>query len=1263
MEATDVVPQPPFPPPEDSDASEDDGGESSNNNPPPRPTGEVEAGNLAKLPPLPSSPETTTTPAAPAEPGMEISLTPPPKEDGPQSKVRESSKLESKAFVYEYAPRPSALDKQDIKHTHAEGSSKLFTHVQGVAKEKGFQILTHQYPLVYQQVKTGLYVLKRMASYIKRQWEKYPTFVEKIHEVVERERNVKYAGMEGDVMEPVLAALKDMHELDQMTAGRLGKLSRDVASLVVLPAMEKSQVLEMKLKDVHEIYSSAHTELTKLNDQFDHDHTACANALAELRGIRSKAVESGINWTSELKRLIVEQDERNQAGADDSQLTGVVKEGWLEKTGQFNTRWKRRYCRLEQTPGGIRLEYFKGKGDKKSQGSVPLDGTRIKASISNTTTFFIHTKGRTYTFKAESEGLCQEWVNSLVEHRKEMDKGLILSLLEAKEKSYKAMVKVEESRDEAIHGLRKYTSMTLPHLLRQLQDIEAERIEIMQVTMKRYHEIKLANFELEMRDSRKWNDSVTASEKLSLETEAVVKWLNERGFPPPVAFNRELPAKSEDFKTDRWFSMIGLGEEDEGRPSCGFRNSAWGSRIHGVTSLLSPTRATIKPGGRRCHFKSGSVVPPLPSKDPEDPDMEEGDKESPMESEMWCRALREHASLESGALSFKYDDVIVVTDTDVLNENMELARAKYTFKGVLEKGELPFEKFDVIQVLGKEEKSGFESWWYGRVPRTGQKGIVPVNYLELYGQNTKTAKMNEDFEPDESAGVRGQIGLRKGTIVTVMKTEGLWSMIKFEHKFGNVLTSRLEILAEGKGNRNHRVKMWAGYLAGHPEKCGNFPAHFVQSVEEMGDDYASDNDQDDEEKQLESHGNLDLPSGSKASTKSRGTLDIIRAKVSKKKRRFLSHDFDLDLTYIEHNIVAMGFPSEGMESNYRNSMRDVQRFFELRHPDTYWIYNLCSERRYDPSKFKKRVSVHAFDDHNPCPFDYIQVLTKEAEAWINEDEKNVCAIHCKAGKGRTGFVVACLLMHINKWFDARRALRLFASKRTKDQQGVTIPSQIRYVHYYERYLDDPHRIPASKPLRLMSIRILGIPKPVKTMVTSSEVAGVDMWFVAKTRFKRPAGLGQLTANEYTSRGRVKCEVRRDLDYILFTSGLGGITTLDDDARIEFFLQPRSGLSKKPSKLFRFWFNTRFIEPEEVDSKGISSESDRHMLMADYCYRLTLEKPVIDEACKDKKHKIFSNGMQVEVVMRSAMVSECSPKEHRNSADIVGLNKTPSKTVI
>ena len=39
-------------------------------------------------------------------------------------------------------------------------------------------------------------------------------------------------------------------------------------------------------------------------------------------------------------------------------------------------------------------------------------------------------------------------------------------------------------------------------------------------------------------------------------------------------------------------------------------------------------------------------------------------------------------------------------------------------------------------------------------------------------------------------------------------------------------------------------------------------------------------------------------------------------------------------------VVAMGYPSEGLEAGYRNPMDEVVRFFETRHNEAYRVYNL-----------------------------------------------------------------------------------------------------------------------------------------------------------------------------------------------------------------------------------------------------------------------------------------------------------------------------------
>ena len=91
--------------------------------------------------------------------------------------------------------------------------------------------------------------------------------------------------------------------------------------------------------------------------------------------------------------------------------------------------------------------------------------------------------------------------------------------------------------------------------------------------------------------------------------------------------------------------------------------------------------------------------------------------------------------------------------------------------------------------------------------------------------------------------------------------------------------------------------------------------------------------------------------------------------------------YDLDLSYVTDRIIAMGFPSSSssLESMYRNCVEDVQMFLDERHPHCYKVYNLCSERCYDSSKFHGRVSVYPFDDHNPPEFGQMKPFCEDVD--------------------------------------------------------------------------------------------------------------------------------------------------------------------------------------------------------------------------------------------------------------------------------------------
>ncbi|KYQ90735.1 hypothetical protein DLAC_09372 [Tieghemostelium lacteum] len=179
------------------------------------------------------------------------------------------------------------------------------------------------------------------------------------------------------------------------------------------------------------------------------------------------------------------------------------------------------------------------------------------------------------------------------------------------------------------------------------------------------------------------------------------------------------------------------------------------------------------------------------------------------------------------------------------------------------------------------------------------------------------------------------------------------------------------------------------------------------------------------------------------------TVLKLKTKVSKDKNRFVDGTFNLDLTYITNRIIAMGYPSpEDDESSlWRNSRKEVRDFLELYHPDHYLILNL-TENTYDSTYFNGKVYHLGFMDHHPPSMGLLLHLIQIIHHWLTSDELNVVAIHCKAGRGRTGTVICSYLLSTELYEgQIEKVLEVFANLRSATGEGVSVPSQLRYIEY------------------------------------------------------------------------------------------------------------------------------------------------------------------------------------------------------------------------
>ena len=371
--------------------------------------------------------------------------------------------------------------------------------------------------------------------------------------------------------------------------------------------------------------------------------------------------------------------------------------------------------------------------------------------------------------------------------------------------------------------------------------------------------------------------------------------------------------------------------------------------------------------------------------------------------------------------------------------------------------------------------------------------------------------------------------------------------------------------------------------------------------------------------------------------------------VSKKKRRLVTEDgFDLDLAYITSNIIAMGFPSSSFEGWFvRNNWRDVRDYLNSRHGENYRLYNLCIEkgRTYDSKHFGNRVECFPHFDHNPPPMNYFWPFCRNVAFHLTKNKDAVAAIHCKAGKGRTGVMISAYLLY-RFGFSAATAMEFYGKMRTHNGKGVTLPSQKRFIGYFDELCEPSFGWSNAMVAQLgecPSVRPVGS-SPLRTDFSTRHLRSVTLRNVPSWMIEHPESLHLKIISGFWDTNPQAVVFKRADNFVVradkssvevdLTSGgkYRGLRLLEE---VKFVLC-RKGWRKK-KKVFFFWIHGAFCGTSVI-----------------------LTKTEIDGLHKDKKHKKTPKSFFVELEL-TPMLPHKSETNAKDNATGDGTKDLPTKS--